>query len=150
MSESRSLIISEIVSHLGEIPTGYSLEVREHSEKFHKIKLEDVRSRRVYSDLHQLYSDIAKFLKVRNLSSCFDVSLYVVISFSNAYISQDQAGNSPPLFTMYDDVFQNTSLTAVENTLKTLWQTEYSPGKISIICTRSTRSQFRSPQKREE
>lgn len=56
--------LNDLLSDLGDIAPGYSFEVKDHSERTHKLTPQFVRSVDGTSDFPRLYCEIRKFLTV--------------------------------------------------------------------------------------
>ncbi|XP_065209163.1 protein maelstrom homolog [Planococcus citri] len=83
----------------GTIPTGYACEVKEHSDKYHRIPFNLTRN---MDKFDEVYAQLREFMKGK------------FVTFDN-----------PPLFTLTDNVFDNTSTSAVKKTLERLWESAH-------------------------
>lgn len=50
---------------IGQIPTGYASEVKDHSDKYHKIPLEIVRGQNKYDFIYKEVCDFIKGVSMR-------------------------------------------------------------------------------------
>lgn len=87
----------------GQIPTGYACEVKEHSDKYHRIPFNYTQN---MDKLDEVYFSVQEFMKGK-------------------FGPSEQ---TPPLFTLSDNIFDNTSTSAVKKTLQRLWESaNYGP-----------------------